>query len=107
MRQMAWPWAASESARNLPMPVLLPVMTRFMAQSVALVVDPAVLLEPLKRAGKALLDGQLWFPAGGAGFFGVEKDEGIVADPAFVAAGVFEIRFQSQRTADEANRVVD
>lgn len=56
------------------------------------VVHPAVSLEPAERADDALLDGELGFPAGGLDFFCIQENEGVVADPAAIAAGVFKFR---------------
>src|ERR1043166_6925565 len=70
-------------------------------------VDPAVALEPAQCANDALLDRELGRPASGLNFFRVEEDEGIVADPAAIAAGVIETRFQAERSADYADAVVD
>jgi len=65
------------------------------------------LLEPLERADDGLLDGQRGFPAGGADFFGVEKNERVVADPALLAAGVFQFGFEAERAANETDGIID
>ena len=70
-------------------------------------VNPAVGLEPAQRFDDALFDRELGFPAGCLDFFRVEKDEWIVTDPALVAAGVFELRFQAERGAKVAYALVD
>src|SRR5208282_3843950 len=67
---------------------------------------PLVFLEPLERADDGLLDGERGLPAGRADFFGVEKDERIVAHPAFVAAGIFQFRFKAEHAANEFYRAV-
>ncbi len=73
----------------------------------ACVVNPPVLLQPLKRASNALFNRERRFPAGGADFLGVEKDERVVADPSTIATGIFEFWIQAERAADDADGVVD
>src|ERR1039458_6860023 len=70
-------------------------------------INPAVGLEPAKGFHDALLDGEIGFPAGRLNFFGLEKNKRVVADPAAVAPGVTQLRFQAERPADEADAVLD
>lgn len=70
-------------------------------------VNPTVGFEPAEGSDDALFDGELGLPAGGLDFFRVEKDEWVVADPAFVAAGVFDLWGHAKRGTDVANTLVD
>jgi hypothetical protein len=70
-------------------------------------VNPAVGFEPAEGANDALLNREFGFPARGLNFFGIEEDEGVVADPAFVAAGVFDFRRHAEGGADVADALVD
>ena len=70
-------------------------------------IDPLVLLQPFQRPLDALFNRQRGFPAGGADFFGVEEDERVVPNPAFITAGVFKLWLQPKRAAEVANGVVD
>src|SRR5438067_7753816 len=82
-------------------------LSRSLSPSLACRVDPAIFLQPAHGADDALFNRQPRLPAGRLDFFRVEEDERIVTDPAAVAAGVFEFRFQAERRADEADAVVD
>ena len=70
-------------------------------------VNPAVSFEPAQSADDALLDREFSLPAGGLDFFRVEEDKRIVSDPAFVAAGVFDLRRHAEGGADVADALVD
>ena len=70
-------------------------------------VNPAVGLKPAEGADDTLLDREFVFPAGGLDFFRVEEDEGVVANPAFVAAGVFDFGRHAEGGADVAYALVD
>lgn len=69
-------------------------------------VNPTVGFEPAEGSDDALFDGELGLPAGGLDFFRVEEDERVVADPAFVAAGVFDLRRHAEGGADVADALV-
>src|SRR5262249_17370968 len=67
---------------------------------------PRVLLQVPQGAQDPLADRQLRPPAEGAHLAGVQEDEGAVADPAALAAGVAAPRGDPQLSADPAERVV-
>src|SRR3989304_2793535 len=68
-------------------------------------VHPAIRLEPAEGVDDALFDGELRFPAGRLDFFGVEEDEGVVADPAPITVAEAQFRLEAQRPADDANGI--
>ncbi len=76
-------------------------------RSMSIFVNPAVGLKPAEGADDTLLDREFGFPAGGLDFFSVEEDEGVVANPAFVAAGVFDLGRHAEGGADVADALVD
>ena len=74
--------------------------------SAAGIIDPAVGLEPAQGLDDALFNRQLGTPAGGLNFFGIEENEGIVADPAAVTSGILKLWFQPKRGAEVADAIV-
>src|SRR5258708_34479298 len=72
----------------------------------ARVVHPAVLLEPCKGSDDTLLDGQFGFPTRCLDFSGIQKDERIIADPAFVASSVTQFGTEVESLADVAHGIV-
>src|SRR5690348_15523759 len=69
--------------------------------------EPGVIFQEFDGTLDSLADAQLRAPAQGANAAAVEEDERAVADPAPLAAGVGQVRLNTQVFADPADGVVD
>src|ERR1700722_5112411 len=68
--------------------------------------EPRVRDEIVNRALDCITNGPRRVPAGGADLRGVEKDEGIVADPTPIAAAVGQRRLEPEALANPTHRIV-
>lgn len=68
---------------------------------------PTILCKPGERAYDSFADGELWLPAKRTYACRIKKNEGIVADPATITAGVMERGRQAKMADYPTDRVID